>query len=60
MVVIFECILELFFKLLGFRFIEESHFLFLLVEFAIVYFFLLVFDLGNIEDRSEVHCFHTE
>lgn len=58
--IIFEGILELFFELLGFGFVEESHFLFLFVEFAIVDLLLFVLNIGNIEDRSQVLTFHTE
>lgn len=52
MVVILEGILKLFLELLGFRFVEETHFLLLLIEFAVVNFLSLILNFGNIEDRS--------
>lgn len=52
MVVILESILELFLELLRLGFIEETHFLLLFVELAIVNFLFFILNFGYIEDRS--------
>lgn len=58
MSIILKIVFEFPFEVSGLFLEELPHLLLLLVELAVVDFFLL-FDLGNVEDRSQVlHRFH--